>query len=814
MGGPGETPPTIHSTAAIRICTIHFHRCTTLVIVVGMRSSLWWGACLVSTCAGPSRAPSSSSSCEVAAELAACDTLPDVVRVCLAARSAGYQVTGELCEQAWWDTQSEAAAVAGAWWALTTRDDAGLERWGARAQPTIPGSRILHFVSDMQRRNGELARAEAALRIALDLQADRDPLRAANTAVSLLELVQSNDPPKESIRIARIAWEQAELANAPGHASPMSALVEAYAGNALAGVLIDLGELSTAAAVVERMEAADPLPSAVLRDGAKARLEAARGRPRLAVELFRRASRPDPDDLGGLEPLKDAIGFIQALLDDGQLGEARRALDRATRLVRQGATLQALDTGCRLAAAQASVELAEGDIAGALASVDRGLADASRDAARVQLLNVRGDALARRGDAVAAERAWQAAADSVEAWRASIPATQLRGGLVARHRHALESWLDSAGARGDAAAAFQVMQRIIGRALLDRIRQRETNAPATVDDSVRDVEHRLVAWDRSVVLAGPPDRHALRELRHDLSAVMFGARSVWAIRHARGRSWVDRVGDRGAIAALVDAYRRAIDDPRVAGELGAALFPAAALPEVPGAPLVVMLDRELSDVALAGLRVGGRYLVERAAILEVLAPELLFAPAPRAACDRAVAVGDPRGDLPGAVDEVHAVARVLGAAEHLGARATGDAVGRAADACVLHVAAHSRIDDGRAAFVLADGALSANDIANRKIAPRLAVIATCRSQVDDDPAASLTAAFLAAGAPGVIGVKRAYDDVDGAPLLLEFYRRYRRGGDRDPVQALAGAQRAAIGLGRPPRAWATVSLFGVAGWIQ
>ncbi|HMG58060.1 MAG TPA: CHAT domain-containing protein, partial [Kofleriaceae bacterium] len=715
---------------------------------------------------------------------------------------------------AWRNTQSEAAAVAGAWWALTTHDDAGLERWGVRAQPTIPGSRILHFVSDMQRQHGELARAEAALRIALDLQIDRDPVRAANTAVSLLELVQSNDPPKESIRIARIAWEQAELANAPGHASPASALAEAYAGNALAGVLIDLGERSTAAAVIERMEAADPLPSPALRDGAKARLEAARGRKRLAVELFRRASHPDPDDLGGLEPLQDAIGFIQALLDDGQLGEARRELDRAVQAVRKGALLQALDTGCRLAAVQASVELAEGDIAGALATVDRGLADAARDAARVQLLNVRGDALAGRGDAIAAEQAWKAAADSVEAWRASIPATQLRGGLVARHRHALESWLDSAGARGDAAAAFQVMQRIIGRELLDRIRQRETNAPATVDDSVRDVEHRLVAWDRSVVLAGPPDRHELRELRHDFAAVMFGARSAWAIRHVRGRSWVDRVGDRGAIAALVDAYRRAIDDPRIAAELGAALFPAGALPELPGAPLVVMLDRELSDIALAGLRVGDRYLVERAAILEVLAPELLFAPAPRRACDRAVAVGDPRGDLPGAVDEVHAVARALAAAEHLGARATGDAVRRAGDACVLHVAVHSKIDDGRAAFVLADGALSANDIANGKIAPRLAVIATCRSQVDDDPAASLTAAFLAAGAPGVIGVKRAYDDVDGAPLLLEFYRRYRRGGDRDPVQALAGAQRAAIRRGRPPRAWATVSLFGVAGWIQ
>ena len=741
--------------------------------------------------------------CEVAGDLAACKA-PPPVRACLAAWAGKSPITGELCEIAWEGTRSEAAAVTGALSALTRLDDTALRRWGQRARSTIQGSRILHFVSDMQRRTGDLEGAERSLRIALELQVDRDPARAINTAVSLLDLAQSNEPAQETIRIARIAWQQAELSHNP--------LGWAVAANELVEILADLGELSTAAAVIDRMEQGDRPISEALRAGAKGRLEAARGRPRTAIALLRRASRPAPDDPGGSAPLKDTIELVHALLDAGEVREARRELEYAHRLTRDN-PLRSRDLECRLAAADAAVELAEGNVDTALASVDRGLAFDSRDAARVRLLNIRGDALARLGDAVAAEQAWRTAADSVEAWRASIPATQLRSGLVAHHRRALESWLDSAGQRGDAAVAFRVMQRLVGRDLLDRIRQREDDAPATPDDSMRDVEQRLIAWDHSVAMAGSPEPHALDELHHDLVAIMFGARAVWAIRHVRGRSSIARVGERGAIGSLVDGYRRAVDDPQAAAKLGAALFPAGALPEPAGGPLLVMLDREISDIALAGLRVDGEYLVERAAILEVLAPAQLFAAGPRAPCGRAVAVGDPVGDLPGAVDEVQAVARALRGDAYLGSRATGDAVRRSAGACVLHVATHSKIEDGRAAFVLAGPALSANDIVNARIAPRLAVIASCRSQVDDEPAGSLVAAFLAAGAPGVIGVKRSYDDVDNKPLMLAFYEQYHQGGERDPLQALALAQRAAIAAQRPPRAWATVSFFGVGGWV-
>jgi hypothetical protein len=304
-------------------------------------------------------------------------------------------------------------------------------------------------------------------------------------------------------------------------------------------------------------------------------------------------------------------------------------------------------------------------------------------------------------------------------------------------------------------------------------------------------------------------RADLRDVRGDMVAFMAGARSVWAIRHARGRWSITRVGDRDAVRGWIDGLRGAIGDAALAGQLGGAMFAAGTLPEA-GAPIVAMLDRELSDVALAGLRVAGKYLVEHAPIVEVLAPDLLFMQVPGRRWQPAIAVGDPLGDLAAAAREVRAAAGATGGSAYLGAQATRAAVAAGRDAFILHVATHAIAARGEAAFVLHDGALPANEIVAQRIAPRLAVIATCRSQVDDDPAGSLVAAFLAAGAPGIIGVKRSLDDSDGAALMADLYRLH---GAEDPVRALALAQRAAIAANRPPSAWATVSFFGVGGWV-
>jgi tetratricopeptide (TPR) repeat protein len=768
-----------------------------------MRWSLWLGACVIWACAP--QAARDGGECRTASDCPA----PRIVQDCLDAERSDSAATPDLCERAWNDTRNEEAAASGAYHALKTGDEATLKRWVDRAPRTPQGARILHYWGEALLLHGELRAAEDTLQRALDLQIDRDPNRATNTALMLLELAQSRRPADQSIWLARIAWQQAER----GH----NELMRACAAVSLIELLLDLGEFATANAVVERMDASQSPTWQGSRDGAMARLEAARGRILTAVALFRRANRLDPANEAVRSTMMpaDAIELVQALLDADQLPEARRDLDRAAGVIAQSLFPSTLLT-CRLAGVRASVELAEGQIDAALATVERSLAISCGHAARVQLLNVQGEALQRRAEArgrpedtIAAERAWREAADAVEIWRASIPTTQLRRGLVARHRRALELWLDSTGQRGDAREALDVTQRIIGRQLLDRIYQREAQAPAAVDSSLDRILNRLGSRRELGVTMSAARGHAdLRDIHHDMVAFMAGARSVWAIRHARGRWSITRVGDRAAVRGWIDDLRGALDDATTAARLGEAMFPAGTLPEA-DAPIVVMLDRELSDVALAGLRVAGKYLIEHAPIVEVLAPDLLFAKVPGRSWRPAVAVGDPRGDLAAAAREVRAAAGTSGRV-YLGAEATRAAVAAGSDAFTLHVATHASHGDGEAAFVLSDGELPANEIVAQRIAPRLAVIATCRSQVDDDPAGSLVAAFLAAGAPGIIGVKRSLDDSDGAALMADLYRLH---GAEDPVRALALAQRAAIAANRPPGAWATVSFFGVGGWV-
>jgi CHAT domain-containing protein len=129
----------------------------------------------------------------------------------------------------------------------------------------------------------------------------------------------------------------------------------------------------------------------------------------------------------------------------------------------------------------------------------------------------------------------------------------------------------------------------------------------------------------------------------------------------------------------------------------------------------------------------------------------------------------------------------------------------------MHIAVHSNAETGRAALWLADDELTADTIADHMIAPRLAVVATCQSKTGDDPASSLVAAFLAAGASGAIGSKRTLVDRDTATLMHDFYANH---GAVDPARALATAQRAAIAANRAVSSWASISFFGVGGWME
>jgi hypothetical protein len=307
-----------------------------------------------------------------------------------------------------------------------------------------------------------------------------------------------------------------------------------------------------------------------------------------------------------------------------------------------------------------------------------------------------------------------------------------------------------------------------------------------------------------VVAANGRTVHSLVDAPHDLVALLEGDDATWSLRHRRGVWTIRKVGERTQIRKLAEAYRVNPDDMQTASSLGAALFSMADIP-TDGSPLVVLLDHDLAEIALAGLRLNNKYLVEQATLEEVLAPELLFQRASTHEWETSVVLGDPKGDLPAAASEARFVGKTLDVSPYLQTTATRAALMNSKHARVLHIAAHSRVDRGRAELTFSDGVVSTRDIVEGFIAPRLAVVASCNSDAGDDPMSSLVSAFLAAGTAAVIGSKRSIDDHDTELLIRDFYRA---GGVDDPAGALATAQRLALARRAPPHTWSALSCFG------
>lgn len=249
----------------------------------------------------------------------------------------------------------------------------------------------------------------------------------------------------------------------------------------------------------------------------------------------------------------------------------------------------------------------------------------------------------------------------------------------------------------------------------------------------------------------------------------------------------------------------------------------------------------LNGVPFAGLRVGGRLLVERFSASVLPAAEALLgrerAGAPRAGST--LAIGDPavpggEARLPASADEARAVAslaRGLGEVV-IGASATEAGFKKLAPRFDrVHIATHGRTDPltpVRSYLELArggtdDGRLEAGEIASMRIQASLVVLSGCRTGVETgiargespgDERFGIARAFLGAGAKEVVaGLWEADDEASRAfmPLLHAGL------GGRSAAEALAVLQRDLIrgrirdGLGRVldhPFYWAGLAAFG------
>jgi hypothetical protein len=237
--------------------------------------------------------------------------------------------------------------------------------------------------------------------------------------------------------------------------------------------------------------------------------------------------------------------------------------------------------------------------------------------------------------------------------------------------------------------------------------------------------------------------------------------------------------------------------------------------------LVVVAHDVIANVPFAALPFDSHTICERVAVSQIDRLSRMRRRASRTV-DRFVGIGlsnyePPMTDLPGAEEEVTAIASLVGeprTTQQLGMAATRGAFGEALrSATHLHVAAHGSFDLGDPAMSgieLHDGRFTLRDL--RDLRPRdLRVVAlpTCWSaeaaMLPGRERICLPTALLDIGARSVIASLWEVGDESGPGLMTDLYQRMQ---DLGPAAALSDAQRVRASRGAPRRDWAGFICYG------
>jgi tetratricopeptide (TPR) repeat protein len=299
----------------------------------------------------------------------------------------------------------------------------------------------------------------------------------------------------------------------------------------------------------------------------------------------------------------------------------------------------------------------------------------------------------------------------------------------------------------------------------------------------------------------------------------------------------------GRLAASIDAIRSARNkaEPQAIRNSHDAM--AAVLDEMsqivaPIAPmlrthrptnLVLAPSHPLNNLPLHAANMDGAPLIEHLPVSYIpsasLASEIAARRTPRNASRMGLIVTDPFDDgdstfLPGARMESEAAHRTLSELGLDVISLSGQAASAAAvlahisKAAVIHIISHSQIDAGlflRSGIELADRRLTVLDILGTTMGPAWVYLSSCQSsqQVErrTDDLVAIVRAFLAAGAPSVIGTLWDVDSEAAARMSAEFHRSLR-----GSSESLAHAIREAVMSVRrdspQPFFWAPVVLHG------
>jgi tetratricopeptide (TPR) repeat protein len=681
-----------------------------------------------------------------------------------------------------------------------------------KAGKVAPG--VWAVVGTIDQERGEAAAAEQAYRRDVAVcRAAGDHSRAASAFYRLFLLSWPHSSYRQTFLFASDAVQEAAKAG--------DREWEARADQALYTSLFEVGDLAGARQALERADGLIPEQDRVERAhflNNRGTVLAAERRLGLARHDFEQALRLDAGN--------DSEFSRQILMDLTEVSLEGGEAERAARYMKR--VLEHLEPGQKpnpsLFYYRSWVDQANGH-----------LAEAAEDLAPVlradltpewgwKIAYQQGRIAEARGDLRTAEAAYERSVAALEEMRRGLSFDELKSWLLEEQRRPFEALFRLQARSGRAAASLATAERAQARTFLDAF-VHATSAGSAASEStpagqawspdaasqrMADLEALLPAMSESPVAALQPIDRVLDALRERDGLVYFEAGDeLWliAVRGPRLRLWKLAVPTAG-IRDLADRFLGHPDDVSLAARLGEILLPAGALPET-GQPVYVVADGALGNLPFAALRRQGRFLVEEHGIVLVPSLNALAAlEAPRAVPARpAVALGDPRGDLPVASAEAVEVARQLGGTAWTAGAATVRQLQQAAHSRTLHLATHTGLGPRGAWLQLADRRVTASEIVAGRIAPRLVVLASCASGVRPgrEMWGSLGASFLAAGSRAVLASLWSVEDRPTRELVRRFYAE---GGDADPGAALTRVQRVAIRQGLSPHLWAAFVLFG------
>lgn len=341
---------------------------------------------------------------------------------------------------------------------------------------------------------------------------------------------------------------------------------------------------------------------------------------------------------------------------------------------------------------------------------------------------------------------------------------------------------------------------------------------AALELSCEERSSSLTSTALAETAAPPIGTVVFQTIDNDLIAILNAASGAKAIRLAASPDRVRVLRER------LDAQWRRLADPRMRVHLHALraatdtvlrdLYEALMLPiELAHAdgPLTIVPSASTSGIPFHALHDGTGYLIERRSIRLAAG---VRASTPKPGPTLVVGVADHRA--PRIEDEARQVHELTGGTLLLGNEATCSAVRDAiADHAVIHIAVHGTFDPAqpeRSAIELADGTMSAADLAELDVSDKIVVLSGCstgrQGSSGEDELVGIPRGLLLGGAATVIANLWPVDDESSVGLMNHFHLA---NAGTDPAAALRSAQLAALDLHPHPALWAPTVAYG---WLS